>query len=140
MGAHAEVPIKVTAWIDEGVAPLVEALNLRENVLTVASCENDGPQGAYVLFQIRGSSEDATAVARSLAADLGRAPDAEYLLQAEWRPGEDEPLLALSCPPNQVRLLARLISSGRTMPSCDGTARTEPRSSPARRHRQPTSR
>jgi hypothetical protein len=137
--AHAEIPIKVTAWVDEGVVPLVEALNQRSGVLTVDSCEDDDAQGAYVLFRVRGSSEDATALARSLAIDLGRDQNADYLLQAEWRPGESEPLLALSCPPDQVGLLASLISAGRTTPSCDGIERTAPRSSTARPLHQPAS-
>jgi hypothetical protein len=138
--AHKEVPVKVTAWIDEGIVPLVEALNACPDVLTVDSCEGDEAGGAYVLFRVRGSCARATTFAESLASDLSTAPEAAYVLQAEWRPGEDEPLLVLSCPPDQVALLASRISSCRTTPSGGGTASTAPRSSTARHHRQLTAR
>jgi hypothetical protein len=52
LNLHAEIPIKVNAWVDEGVAPLVAALNELENVVTVASCEHDQSDmvlGAYEL-------------------------------------------------------------------------------------------
>ena len=93
MSVHQEIPIKLTAWIDQGVVPLVEALDGFEDVLTVASCEDDGIQGAYVLFRLRGTSDQATGFASGLAADLNSEEGVSYLLQAEWRPGESEPLL-----------------------------------------------
>lgn len=43
---HREVAIKVTAWVDEGVAPLVQAINEFLHVRTTQSCE--GP--AVVTF------------------------------------------------------------------------------------------
>src|SRR6188472_3294822 len=76
MSVHQEIPIKLTAWIDQGVVPLVEAL--------------DGFQGAYVLFRLRGTSDQATGFASGLAADLNSEEGVSYLLQAEWRPGESE--------------------------------------------------
>jgi hypothetical protein len=119
---HEEIPVKVTAWIDRGVAPVVEALNAFGHVLTVDSCECDERQAASVLFRVRGNADDATGFASRLASTLnGRSSDVSYLLQAEWRPGEDEPLLALSCPPDQVPLLANLISFAHTRASVDGT-------------------
>ena len=95
MRSHHEIPVKVTAWVDEGVAPLVVALNDFDRVLTVGSCEGDEATGAYVLFRFVGDRQEAT----DFAAGLGEALSPHqfpYLLQAEWRPGEDEPLLALS--------------------------------------------
>jgi len=119
MSVHQEIPIKLTAWIDQGVVPLVEALDGFEDVLTVASCEDDGIQGAYVLFRLRGTSDQATDFASGLAADLNSEEGVSYLLQAEWRPGESEPLLTLSCPPDQVPLVANLVNSGQTRASSD---------------------
>jgi hypothetical protein len=81
---HQEIPVKVTAWVDEGVAPLVTALNEFERVMTVDSCQGDAAKGAYVLFSYRGEGKEAACV----ASDLGRvlAPlSPEFLLQAEWR-------------------------------------------------------
>jgi hypothetical protein len=119
MTVHQEVPIKLTAWIDQGVVPLVEALDDFEDVSTVASCEDDGIQGAYVLFRLRGTSDQAMEFASGLATDLNSEAGISYLLHAEWRPGESEPLLTLSCPPDQVPLLASLINSRHTRASSD---------------------
>jgi hypothetical protein len=122
--AHAEVPIKVTTLVDRGVVPLVRALDEYETVLAVASCEND-PHfgGAYVMFR---ATEDADKLGSRLARSLTDAPD--YRLQAEWRPGESEPLLTLSCPPDQVELVAGLLSAARSSVSACDTERTALRS------------
>ena len=45
-GAY-EIPVKVNAWIDAGVALLVAALNDFEAVMTLASCEGDTSRDAY---------------------------------------------------------------------------------------------
>ena len=119
MSVHQEIPIKLTAWIDQGVVTLVEALDGFEDVLTVASCDDDGIQGAYVLFRLRGTSDEATDFASGLAADLKSEEGVSYLLQSEWRPGESGPLLTLSCPPDQVPLVANLVDSGQTRASSD---------------------
>jgi hypothetical protein len=123
---HREVPIKVTAWIDEGVVPLVEALNTYPQVVTVASCEgHDDDHGAYVLFNCEGQDP------AEFASELGRALSDErvgYLLRAEWRPGNEVALLELACPRDEVGDLAAAVSACRTRLSPGGTARTAPRS------------
>lgn len=53
MTEHKEKRIKVNAWVDEGVVPLVEALNLFPDVFTVDSCESKKGE-AYVMFLWRG--------------------------------------------------------------------------------------
>jgi hypothetical protein len=128
--AHEVVPIKVTAWIDKGIAPLVVALNDFDHIVTLDSCEGDPEKGAYVLFRLWGDSEQAA----RFASDLARSLDDEapsYLLQAEWRTGDTEPLLALSCPRDSVPALAGALSAARTTLSAGGSSRTEPRSSTA---------
>ncbi len=118
MNVHQEIPIKLTAWIDQGVVPLVEALDASKT-FDVARREDDGIQGAYVLFRLRGTSDQATGFASGLAADLNSEEGVSFLLQAEWRPGESEPLLTLSCPPDQVPLVANVVNSGQTRASSD---------------------
>jgi hypothetical protein len=118
---HQEIPVKVTAWVDEGVAPLVTALNEFERVITVDSCQGNAAKGAYVLFSYRGGSKEAA----RFASDLGEALEPlapEFLLQAEWRPGgEGEPLLALTCPPDHVGRLADALNVCRTRLSVGGS-------------------
>ncbi len=111
--------MKVTGWVDAGVAPLVAALNEFRQVMTLDSCERDPERGAYVLFRCR-DTEPLRFVAE-LAASLSPHEAADYSLTAEWRPGADEPLIELACPPDQVEPLARLISACRTTACACGT-------------------
>lgn len=107
---HPEIPVKVTAWVDEGVAPLVAALNQFDDVMTIDSCQGDGDKGAYVLFRcLSGSPLDFAAGLAAALSPHERAAD--YLLRAEWRPGTDEPVFELACPPDQVETVARLVSA-----------------------------
>jgi hypothetical protein len=110
--AHREVPVKVTAWVDEGVAPLVAALNEFRDVMTLDSCEHDPDRGAYVLFYSR-HAEPLRFVAELAASLSPYARAADYSLRIEWRAGTDEPLLELACPPDQVEPLAQLLSAFR---------------------------
>jgi len=129
---HHEIPIKVTAWVDEGVAPLVVALNEFDGVITLDSCEG-GERGAYVLFTHRRDSAD---FAARLARSLGDST--EYLLQLEWRPsGEGDPLVALSCPRELVGGLADALNACRTRLSGDGNRDREPRSCSGHHRHQP---
>ena len=69
---HIEVPIKVNAYVDEGIAPLVEALNGFLGVVTLDSCEGSGDSHAYVHFAIRGDSTGTFSLVQHLSAALGR--------------------------------------------------------------------
>ena len=48
--AHREVPVQVTAWVDEGIADLVMALNAVPGVMTLDSCQEDPDGVARVTF------------------------------------------------------------------------------------------
>ena len=110
MSRHRETPVKVNAWVDEGVAPLVEALNDFERVWTAASCETDdslAPYGAYVIFSYQGSGSEAALFSAELAQAL--KDSSPFCLQTDWRAGNDEPVLTISCPPDQVSDLAAAV-------------------------------
>lgn len=125
---HREVAIKVTAWVaDEGVAALVAALNEIDGVLTLDSCQGRGDEGAYVLFRYRNDEVDPASFAAKLGDALATS-HCDYLLSAEWRPGESEPLLTLACPPEQVPDLARSLSACRKTAFSCGTSGTALRS------------
>jgi hypothetical protein len=52
MTQHHEVPVKVNAWVDEGIADLVSALSELDGLLTLESCQGDiGEREAFVIFQ-----------------------------------------------------------------------------------------
>ena len=127
---HREIPIKVTAWVDEGVAPLVEALNEFPHLTTLDSCEDRHEHGAYVLFRCEG--EDPAGFVAGLGGALSAEP-VDFVLRAEWRRDYADPLLELSCPPKQVDDLAAAVSACRRRLSPGDSSRTAPRSSRGRR-------
>ena len=50
-GGHKEVAVKVNAFVDEGIAPLVSALSEIEGLVTLESCQGDpAERDAYVIF------------------------------------------------------------------------------------------
>ena len=52
MTEHREVPVKVNAWVDEGIADLVSALSEIEGLVTLESCQGDaGEHDAFVVFR-----------------------------------------------------------------------------------------
>lgn len=51
MTEHREVPVKVNAWVDEGVADLVSALSEIEGLVTLESCQGS-PGDAFVYFRL----------------------------------------------------------------------------------------
>lgn len=108
-GHHSEVLVKVNAWVDSGVAPLVVALSSRPELVTVDSCqESSDPAAAYVAFVTRGTSV-AKAAAR-LARELARAaPDAHYLVRLEWVAGGRRPIGSLVVMPDSVAAVAAAI-------------------------------
>lgn len=52
MTDHREVPVKVNAWVDEGIADLVSVLSELEGLVTLESCQGDGGEhDAFVVFR-----------------------------------------------------------------------------------------
>jgi hypothetical protein len=52
MTRHPEVPVKVNAWVDKGVADLVSALSEVEGLVTLESCQGGDECGsAFVIFE-----------------------------------------------------------------------------------------
>lgn len=93
---HTEIPVKVNAWIDEGIAPIVFALNRFPEVVTLDSCEGrDG--SAYVHFAVRGDAADLSAFVHDLSVGIGKrvSGDCEYCLRIEWVAGSDTPMATL---------------------------------------------
>jgi hypothetical protein len=63
---HREIPVQVTAWVDEGIADLVVALNAVPGVITLDSCQ-EGPDG---LARVSFCSYE-QAMLREIVAQLG---------------------------------------------------------------------
>lgn len=54
MAIHRETQVKVNAFVDEGIAELVEALSAIDGLVTVESCQGDveAEAAAFVLFRM----------------------------------------------------------------------------------------
>lgn len=113
-GRHSEVPVKVNAWVDSGVAPLVAALSRRPGLITVDSCEESSdPAAAYVSFVTQGVG--VAKAASRLARELARAaPDAHYLVRLEWVAGGRGPIGSLVVAPDSILAVAAAIRVGPT--------------------------
>ena len=85
--------VKVNAFVDEGVAPLVEALNQFEKVETIDSCQGYGGRPACVYFRFRGTPREFLTFLQGLSVNLGTRLDSccDYSLRAEWLAGAKEP-------------------------------------------------
>ena len=49
--AHPQAWVKVNAPVDEGVAPIIEALSAFPQLVTIESCQGDGERPMWVCFQ-----------------------------------------------------------------------------------------
>jgi hypothetical protein len=109
---HNEVPVKVTAWVDEGVAPLVTALDaLDPDLVTVDSCQGHNGGSAYVSFIHRGSDAALLHLVAQVASVLSASFDAEvFKLRVEWA-GTEHPMAELQTVQQQIIPVADSIQS-----------------------------
>ena len=109
---HTEIPIQVNAWVDEGIAPLVAALNKFPLIVTLDSCEgyNDF---AHIHFAHRAGQTALAEFLHDLSVAVGKdvPADNEYRLQIEWVAGSEEPLATLYVRSDFVEPLAQAIES-----------------------------
>ncbi len=108
---HREIAVKVTAWVDEAVAPLVEALNEYPWVVTLDSCEGYGEADSYVFFRVRTESpREAAIFAADLAAIL--TSDIQHSLEVEWRGENTLPLVCIACERQAIPAVSALLRAG----------------------------
>lgn len=107
---HQEIPIKVNAWVDRGVAPLVEAMNCFKTIWTTDSCQGNG-QFARVHFAFCGSNDEFAAFIEMLSRGLGdrMESDGDYRITLEWTPGAERPLGAVFARQGIVQPLSNAI-------------------------------
>ena len=109
---HTEIPIKVNAWVDEGVAALVSALNEFENVQTLESCEGQDVTPSHVYFLHREGPQQTFAFLRGLAELLSPRLHSccDYKLRLEWMPGAEQPLAEIVTRQEYVGTLANALT------------------------------
>lgn len=110
---HTEIPIKVTAWVDEGIAPLVSAINQFPDIVTVDSCEGKRGASGHVFFVHRGGAMALAGFVHSLSAAIGERLDLnnEFSIQIEWTGGAVEPLAALYVQRDFLKPLAQTVEA-----------------------------
>jgi hypothetical protein len=109
---HTEISVKVNAYVDAGVAPLVEALNQFPEVVTLDSCEGSADSATYVCFAVRGDAATGFTFVQCLSASLGNRLHSccDYSLQLEWGAGAEQPLARIVTQPHYVATLAAALA------------------------------
>lgn len=128
MMTHQQVLIKVNAEVDRGVAPLVQALNEIEGVITLDSCENGGNGwGAYVYFTYQKGWQALAGLLQAISSSLGTPGIAcGYALRLEWLGSNENPRAQIACEPEHVGIVAEGIQklaasrNAHTIESVDG--------------------
>ena len=133
--AHDTIPIKVNAWVDKDIAPLVEAISVFPQIVTVDSCQGGSDEKAYVHFVCESDEDVLHALVRSLSRAMNTLlPTADAArVQIEWVAGSDYPMATLVVEPKLIGSLTEVVrsvanSDHTTASSCD-TARTTPHNS-----------
>lgn len=131
---HAQTAVKVNALVDEGIAPLVEALNLFQGVLTIDSCQGGDCQKAYVWFHYGDSPGELASFLHELSVSLGAFLDSccEFVILMEWLGGTETPTAKVVTDPDYISNLAEALQAvakpPRRIASVDGSAGTTLRS------------
>jgi hypothetical protein len=115
---HREVPVQVNAWVDEGVADLVLALNAIPGIQTLDSCQEDPNHGqASVMFCTHDEAELYVTVSR-LAQAIGDGPRGCVSLSLSWGSDGAPAIADLRCPPERLSAVAGAVraNAARTTP------------------------
>lgn len=122
METHEQVPVRVRAFVDRGVAPLVEALTTLENVVTLDSCQGtDMSDGvlACVYFDLGASTASNWYVLASVVGWIAarcREAGVEALVRLEWAGSNDRPRGVLVVPPSEVTRAAAAVTRPTPVP------------------------
>jgi len=103
--------VKVNQFVDEGVVPLVLALNSIEGLVTLDSCQRDAMSGeAYVYFQYGSKWQDLADMVQRLSCLMrGLNLCCGFSLSLEWLGSNDQPRANLSVKPEHVADVAAAI-------------------------------
>ena len=117
MFEHKQVCVKVNAFVDEGIRPLVEVLNSIDSVITWDSCECDS-EGLATLCLNCGQLGKTTICKLVLFVDklrkaLDRSDCAHVQITIEWAGVDLIPHAVLSMPASEIETATRVIYSER---------------------------
>lgn len=92
---HPQVMVQTNTPVDEGIAPLVVALNQFPGILTITSCQGGGKGlNSYVAFDVEGHWHVLAEFVHQLSRALRSRIDGDlgYSLSVEWFAGGEAPL------------------------------------------------
>jgi hypothetical protein len=109
---HVQTRVKVNAYVDRGIAPLVEALNELPEVMTCSSCEGRNGEDAWVAFMVGESTQQLANYVEKLSANLGKDDSlsgVSFRLAVEWYAGGHTPSAYLRVPRQHIECLAKSV-------------------------------
>ena len=112
MNHHQQVLVKVNTYVDEGIAPLVNALSQLDKVTTLESCQGD-EDGAWVYFCYgllgRNTWLQTARFAYKLVKFLRSKGDTETDICLNWGGSNMYPYIAIKTNPDLVNHVANLL-------------------------------
>lgn len=123
---HSQIAVKVTAFVDSGVAELVTILNDIPNVSTFSSCEGkvgrNGENAHVYLFYGRPYRTNWLLVAcfaNKLAAVLACNGSYNTDITLEWAGDKDAPFISITLPPKEIGKVVKTYCDHMSEFSCD---------------------
>lgn len=115
MKVHKQVPVKVTVFVDEGVAEVVKALNDIDGISTFSSCEGIiGKEYAHVYFDFGKYSPNRWQGLARLSAKIAKILSANEIYDAsvslEWTGDKDTPFIAIEFEPQQSLQIVKILA------------------------------
>jgi hypothetical protein len=108
--AHEQVAVKVNAYCDRSIAPVVEALSEIEGLRTFESCESGYAGRAVVYFHFGWGVHELTDLLKAIAAYLGNSdPYVDYELAMVWFGSMEQPHARLVFDKEHAAVLATSI-------------------------------
>ena len=108
-----ETRVKVNAWVDESIAPLVKALSYFDVIILDSFGGNtDRSTPAYVAFRYRGTEFEALSFISSIAKAIREAIGLyDCVLSVRWKAIEDGPFLRIALQRARIQAVADCIES-----------------------------
>lgn len=104
---HKQVIIRVNTECDGGIAPLVQALNELDGVITLDSCERGVLGEGYVFFTCGHKWQDIARLLQTISSALSKDNlDCGYTLRIEWFGSNEWPRAQIVVLPEHVTTLA----------------------------------
>lgn len=115
---HSQIAVKVTAFVDSGIAELVAMLNYIPRVSTFSSCEGgtgrNGEDAHVYLFygQPYSTTWLITALfANKLAEVLAHNGSYDTNIAVEWTGDKDAPFISIELNPNEIEKVFKILSA-----------------------------